>query len=417
MTKRVLMPAVLLAALALPAGQAAAQNVPAQDTDLAAIFAAPVAISRDGPVTAVPLELRMDKLFVHAAANGESREFIFDTGSPTILTREFADALGLETIGRNTGVDANGNPVTMEVAVLDRLAIGGTAFHRVPVLIFDFSALPMGRCFIDGGILGSEILPGSAWRIDVGAGRLSIAGDAATLGGGEPELQARLYDFGYPHAPIVDYGVGDLQDKALFDTGNAEQVTLFARAADSAPVREHVVPGSVSRGEGYEGESAGGRGETGPLVRFSLEDFRIGDHALDTVRATTRSVPPSLLGAGMLASYTITLDYPGEAVVLERRDGVSPPAPEAGYAIAFSEDYAEVAQLFADSPAAAASLRLGDRVLEVQGRSLDIADAQARCEAARWLTESFEPAEGAEIVVLRESEPVAIHVPSVSLPD
>lgn len=384
----------------------------AQDASPAEIFAAPIGIERPAPVTRVPLDYRMGKLFVEAAANGETREFIFDTGSPSIIDRDFADALGLETVGRNTGVDANGNPVTMEIAVLDTLRLGDTIFRRVPVLVFDFSSLPTGRCLIDGGVLGSEILPGSAWRIDAGRGELGVAESADRLGESEPDLRAALHDFGYPHAPVVDYAIGDIDDRALFDTGSAEEVTLFARVAESDAVRARIVPGSLLQGAGYEGESAGGRGETGPLARFTLEDFRIGGQEFGRVRSSVRGVPPSLVGAGLLDTYTVTLDYPGEGFLLERRGAPAPDRPEMGYSVAFTGEHAEIVQLFANSPAAAAGLRLGDRVVAIDGRSLEVSGAADRCAAVRWLVEDFEPALGAEIQVEREDGPASIRVPA-----
>lgn len=384
----------------------------AHQADLRSIFAAPIAIERTTPVTSVPLALKMGKLFVNAVANGQSREFIFDTGSPTILSRTFADALGLKIVGQNTGVDANGAHVTMDVAVLESLSIGGTAFHSVPVLIFDFTGLDMGACIIDGGILGSEILPGSAWRIDTQSQRLSIAATAAALGGEASTVRASLHDFGYPHPPIADYAVGDVKDKALFDTGNAEQVTLFRKVAESPSVRKGFVPGSLFEGHGYEGESAGGRGDIRELSRFSLSDFRIDNQSIGPVRATTRSVPPSLVGAGMLASHIVTLDYPGKYLLLEKRRDPVAPRTEAGYALAAIGDHVRVVQLFEKSPAARAGLKLGDDVVAANGRSLVVSPDGPECSISNWLADSFKPEKGANIVVLRDGKRLTIRIPS-----
>ncbi len=384
----------------------------AQETDLRSVLTAPIGIERTTPVASVPLERRAAKLFLDAAVNGQTREFIFDTGSPTILTRAFADSLGLRTVGQNTGVDANGAQVTMDVAVLESLAIGDITFRNVPVLIFDYSRHEIGACVLDGGVIGSEILPGSAWRIDTQAGRLDIAETSDALDGSEPEVRARLYDFGYPHAPIIDYAVGDLTDKALFDTGNAEQVTLFGQVAENRSVQAAFVPGSVSRGRGTEGESAGGRGEVTSLVRFTLSRFAIDGQPIGPVRAATRGAPPSLVGFGMLGSHIVTLDYPGAQFLLEPRSDPAPARPEAGYTIAPEGDAAAVVRLFEDSAAARAGLRLGDRVIEAQGRSLRASSDTPRCAVSDWLLESFNPAAAATLIVERDGGPVTIQIPA-----
>jgi hypothetical protein len=357
----------------------------------------------------VPFQTRVRKFYLDASVNGETHEFIFDTGSPTILSRQLADALGLEIVGRNTGRDANGTPVTMDFAIIDRLTLGDVTFTRVPVLIHDFSGLATGACLIDGGVIGSEILPGSAWRIDAAAGRLEIAESAAALAPLETALSAPLHDFGYPHAPVLDYALGEIADKALFDTGSEEEVVLFHEVADSRPARAHIVRGSVVIGEGNEGESAGGRSENRELVRFSLEDFRIGVTSPGPVRATTRAAPPSLVGAGMTDRFIVTLDYPGAAFTLSPRDAPAPERVEPGFALAFAGDGVEVVQVFQGSPADEAGLRLGDRVTAIDGRAL----RSDGCEDVLWLMSEYSEADGGALTVDRGGEAVVIEVPPV----
>lgn len=380
-----------------------------QQEDLQALLSAPVGIERTAPVSSVPFQTRVRKFYLDASVNGETREFIFDTGSPTILSRQLADALGLEIVGRNTGRDANGTPVTMDFAIIDRLTLGDVTFTRVPVLIHDFSGLATGACLIDGGVIGSEILPGSAWRIDAAAGRLEIAESAAALAPLETVLSAPLHDFGYPHAPVLDYALGEIADKALFDTGSEEEVVLFHEVADSRPARAHIVRGSVVTGQGSEGESAGGRSENRELVRFSLEDFRIGETSPGPVRATTRAAPPSLVGAGMTDRFIVTLDYPGAAFTLSPRNAPAPERVEPGFALAFAGEGVEVVQVFQGSPADEAGLRLGDRVTAIDGRAL----RSDGCEDVLWLMSEYSEADGGALTVDRGGEAVVIEVPPV----
>ena len=381
----------------------------AQQEDLQALLSAPVGIERTAPVSGVPFQTRVRKFYLDASVNGETHEFIFDTGSPTVLSRQLADALGLEIVGRNTGRDANGTPVTMDFAIIDRLTLGDVTFTRVPVLIHDFSGLATGACLIDGGVIGSEILPGSAWRIDAAAGRLEIAESAAALAPLETVLSAPLHDFGYPHAPVLDYALGEIADKALFDTGSEEEVVLFHEVADSRPARAHVVRGSVVTGQGSDGEGAGGRSENRELVRFSLEDLRIGEMSPGPVRATTRTVPPSLVGAGMTDRFIVTLDYPGAAFTLSPRDVPAPERVEPGFALAFAGEGVEVVQLFQGSPADEAGLRLGDRVTAIDGRAL----GGDGCEDVHWLMAEYSEADGGALTVDRAGETRVIEVPPV----
>ncbi len=383
----------------------------AQESDFSRLLSAPLMIDRAEPVTAIPLELRGGKLFIDAAANGATGEFILDTGSPTILSREFADTLGLEIVAQNTGRDANGTEVTMDFAILDTLQIGTVVFHDIPVLIHDFSSLDMGACIVGPGILGSELFPGSVWRVDTEAGQLSVAASLAALPALDPVVSARLYDFGYPHAPIVDYAVGDVSDKALFDTGSSAEVALFAPVAEAMSVQGVISAGSAVTGTGYEGESAGGLGEATTLTRFTLSEFRFDRESLGAVRAATRSVPPTLVGAGILASHIVTLDYPDGQFLLSNRDNAAPGTAEAGYGLAFIGEDVRVVRLFDDTPAARAGVRLGDQVTAISGRSLIVSEGNSKCTVANWLFASFDPATAAELEILRDGVSSRISIP------
>jgi predicted aspartyl protease len=83
----------------------------------------------------------MGKFSINAAMNDLERRFVFDTGSPTMISRELAAELDLVIIGSNTGRDANGREVTTDIGIVDRLTIGGVTFRSVPVLVSDFRAI------------------------------------------------------------------------------------------------------------------------------------------------------------------------------------------------------------------------------------------------------------------------------------
>lgn len=382
-----------------------------QEADVRELVSRPIVVERGAAVSATPLEVRAGKLFLRGSANGQEREFIFDSGSPSLLTRQFADALGLESVGQNTGVDANGKAVTMDFAVVDTLQVGDVTFRDVPVLIFDPLEIDGGRCFFDGGVIGSEVFPGSAWRIDLGRNKLLIAGSADALGEPVGGMSAPLHDFGYPHAPIFVYGVGEIEDKALFDTGSGAVVSLFGRLLDDPSVKRVMAADTIASGRGYEGVSAGGWGEVVDLVRFDLARLGIGIGELADARATTRAAPPTLLGAGVLDSHVVTLDYPNGRILLDERSAPAAPRPEAGYKIALVGDHAEVVQLYENSAAARAGLKLGDRVAAVQGRSLADLSGEEACAATWWLSDDFDVAAETVVELVRDGERVELVVP------
>lgn len=160
----------------------------------------------------LPLEVLATKLFVEIEIGGAPRRFVFDTGSPSMMSADLAAELELEAIDKRQGRDAHGAIVETNIVQSD-LTIGGTTFHKVPVFVADFPKT--AQCLFDG-VLGSEVLPLCAWQIDLPASVLRCNSRLTKLGYLEKAKKQPLYDFGYPHAPILDVRFGDkAQSKAL----------------------------------------------------------------------------------------------------------------------------------------------------------------------------------------------------------
>lgn len=364
----------------------------AQPPNLANILSEPIQIERGGSVTEIPFRLQSGKIYMPAMINDFSGEFVFDTGSPTILDESLADQLNLEIIGENSGRDANGNTVKMKIALVESIVLGETRFRNVPVMIHDYSKVPLGKCFLPNGLLGSELLPGSAWEVDGTNARLKIASSVDELPIREQTYSAPLQFFGYPFAPIVDYSIGQFSDKALFDTGSASSVALFAEIENDKQARKQIDRRSVKTGSGRHGTSAGGIGDILPLKRFDLKTVKIGDYDLGRTMANSRPIPPTLIGAGILRTHVITLDYPNRRFLMSQSEESISPTTSSGFALMVNDARVEVSQLFEASKAEKAGLKLGDQVVAIDGLALSASTESDRCETGLWLSNEFDSA-------------------------
>lgn len=395
-----------LSAMLLPL-QTHAQITP----EAATVLQKPIAIEREEVVARVPLIPHMGKFSINAAMNGLERRFVFDTGSPTMISRELAAELDLVIIGSNTGRDANGREVTTDIGIVDRLTIGGVTFRSVPVLVSDFRAIDPAGCFIDAGVIGSEIFPGSVWHIDAERQILQIAerlADLPEIAAAEDTIVVPLHDFGYPHAPVFDYAIGEFADKGLFDTGNSDTIVLFDQVMQDARVASAIIPGTVREGRGSHGVSAAGLGADTDLLRFEIEGMRMGMTELGRHRATTRNAPPSLVGLGILDTHDVTLDYSEARIILHPRERPHTPPPHPGYALMQLAGNVRVVQLYHGSLAERAGLKLGDKVVAIDDRTL--ATGASNCETAQWLVEAGPARSAQRLTVLRNDQPVEIRL-------
>lgn len=378
----------LISALALATSPAVGQEAPVE-VNLAELLQARLEIEREVPSSTIPFERRFGKMVVTASVNGLERSFIFDTGSPTVISRQLADELGLQSIATNRGRDANGAVVEMQFAIADTITLGGTTFRSVPVLIHDFTSIEMGSCVFDGGVIGSELFPQSVWQFDASAGHIRIS-DPREAPSSVPEgrITAGMARSGYPHPPAIQYRIGDIEDNALFDTGSAAGLAIFDDLLAEPQVSGEIAEGSLRLGSGSMGVSAGGEGEDTDLLRFSFDGLILGETNLVDVPAENRAVPPTLLGTAMLDRYRVTLDYPAQSAVFEPLAMPIERAPHSGYGLTFRDGRAVVSQLFEGSVAEAAGLQLGDVVLSIDETDLTDLSESSRCDAVRRFVDS-----------------------------
>ncbi|MBX7535165.1 aspartyl protease family protein [Qipengyuania sp. GH1] len=399
-------PAIIAAGIAALASATAVQAQMAPEA--VAALQEPVAVERKNNVETIPLVPHMGKFAIQAALNGHARSFVFDTGSPTLISRDFADELNLTVIGSNTGRDANGRAVTTEIAVVEQLTIGGLTFSNVPVLIADFNLSDPDGCFFDGGVIGSEIFPGSVWHIDGEAQTMQIAGNIEDISGLEYTTAVavtQLHLGSYPYAPVFDYAFGAFEDRALFDTGNSDTLVLFDQVIQDRRIQRSIVSDSLHKGRGSHGVSAGGMGSANDLLRFEVENLKVGS-LLPPLSATTRNAPPSLIGLGILDRYNVTLDYPGERLLLSERAAPAIRAEHPGYAIMVVEGAARVVQLFEGSSAQRAGLELGDEVIAIDGHSL--LGREEPCNVVQWLVEEHPTSSAEKVTVVRNGQSVVL---------
>tara|TARA_R110001599_G_C12267242_1_gene660985 strand:+ start:5610 stop:6080 length:471 start_codon:yes stop_codon:yes gene_type:complete len=144
----------------------------------------------------LPLEILAKKLYVEIEIRGKPRRFVFDTGSPSMMTAALAEELGLEVVDTREGKNSHGTIIKSDIVQTD-IKLGGVVFKKVPMFAANFSATEMAQCLIGDGVLGSEILPLCAWQIDLSESVLRCNSDLRKLDHITSETKQRLYDFGY----------------------------------------------------------------------------------------------------------------------------------------------------------------------------------------------------------------------------
>lgn len=334
----------------------------------------------------LPLEVLATKLFVEVEVGGSPRRFVFDTGSPSMISADLAAELELEVIDKTQGRDSHGAIVETDIAQSD-LTLGGTTFRKVPIFIADFPKT--AQCLFDG-VLGSEVLPLCAWQIDIPESVLRCNSKLEELDHLKKAKKQPLYDFGYPHAPIMDIQFSkNARSKAMFDTGSPEYLAIAPPDFDGAKRNGGV--GNTISGRGSIGGSLGGRAPDEDQLQSELKTLSIGNVQLGRVGALLRESPPSLIGASILEHFVVTLDSRSASAYFDQyRDG---PFARSSFGFSLSFDKTPTIALVWDgSPAADIGLRVGQRVISINGQP-----TETSCDGIRSAMRSISEHETIEL--------------------
>lgn len=350
---------------------------------------------------ALPMEVLGSKLYVSVDVGGKSRRFVLDTGSPSMIDKTLAEALGLPVVGTQAGTDAHGQVLHNDVVQAD-LGLGGIRFRDVPLVTADFSASEALKTFIGDGVIGSELLPLGAWQFDLRDSALRFSTDPAELPNSEGASRLDLYDYGYPHAPILDVRYAETaKSKALFDIGSPAYFTLSPEDWAGAETAGGI--GKTLTGFGSAGASLGGQAPDAEQKQALLEALHIGSLHLGPVVSMRRERAPSLIGAHLLEHFIVTLNAgSGEAWFQPYAPG--PYAqPTFGCSFAFGERIS-IALVWNTSPAAEAGLKAGTVLDSINGMPAEGTEAGFRMAVAALSGDSLSLVwEGGSALLTRKS--------------
>ena len=328
----------------------------------------------------LPIEVLATKLLVEVEVGGAPRRFVFDTGSPSMMSTDLAAELKLDVIDQRKGRDAHGAVVETSIVQSD-LTLDGTVLRKVPIFVADFPK--PAKCLFDG-VLGSEVLPLCAWQIDLPQSRLRCNSTLTKLDHVRSAKKLPLHGFGYPHAPILDVRFTDkARSKVLFDTGSPEYLAISPSDFNGAERS-----GGVSRtipGTGSLGGSLGGRAPMKDQRLIQLKTLTIGNIRLGSVTGPLRESTPSLIGASILEHFVVTLDSRTATAYFDQyRNG---PFARSSYGLMLDfDESALISLVWSGSPAEAAGLRVGQRVTMINAEPVSTS-CNGICNAMRAMSE------------------------------
>ena len=303
---------------------------------------------------------------------GATAEMALDTGASFVVVSHELVSRGNLPVRKPGGLasaDAAGNVrKASAVARVGRLCVNqpggaeGICFGAFDAFVTDLNALSRGRGRRVDGLLGLPLFRGVLLTVDYPRARMRVENGELPQPDGQEVLPIQIAAGGRLLVPLR---VGGREVWANMDTGFAGGMVVPDWAVKSFPGSERAVEAG-DRFQFIAGVSARAR-----MARLT-EDLNIGRHTVRRPVVHVAKVDEPTIGTAYLMHFAITIDQKNKRVRFARLKVGAIEAPPV-YRPGFEIDPATgvVTYVLPGGKAAAAGLRVGDRITAIEGVPLE----------------------------------------------
>ena len=347
----------------------------------------------------IPIEFRAGIPIVDVFIDGKNYKFMFDTGAFTIIPKKLKNKLNLQALNTKIDiVDAAGEKDKLKLYTLPHLNMGGIDFYDFTVAVEDFSDKFPSSCLGFDGIIGYSFLRNLVLKLDYEHKKLYLSDRPMQHTG----YNATKIKFETRYAPLVkfDFGFGDVM--MGIDTGKNDGILI----GDSTVSKKFLEKDYPSRKTvGIFSSTFSGVGENRLRETFVVKEFYFAKKIkVDSFAVDIDNSGQFLVGNEFLKNFSIIIDFKRKKAYfkeLKSKHLVQGFEDDFGFSFFYNEEQSLfISALEENSPAQKAGLKLGDKVLELDGIDTLNFDANDFCRLI--LKKRYKEKQSLELVIHRD---------------
>jgi Aspartyl protease/PDZ domain len=341
----------------------------------ASTFAIPTVTKMDFSIaggahqTTVPFHLINNHIYTDVWLNGKGPyRLLVDTGGVNIVTPTVAKELGLSVQGQMEGRGAGEGTMDTGLTKVAEVRVGDAVIKDQVFAVLPFESFADVEGVPENGLIGYEVFRRFIARVDYGKSDLTLI-DPAHF---DPAKAGVEVPFVFTaHIPTVQAEIDGLTGEFQIDTGARSELTL----TDPFSVAHNLRAAHPKGVDAVTGWGVGGASRGYVTVLGALKVGGVTFTAPVTTLANEKRGAfgegsfAGNIGGGLLKQYVVTFDYGHQKMYfaaggIAERDGYD----RAGMWLNRSGDNFTVMDVTATAPAAVAGIKIGDRIVTVDGK-------------------------------------------------
>tara|TARA_R110002049_G_scaffold140201_3_gene301188 strand:+ start:3554 stop:4756 length:1203 start_codon:yes stop_codon:yes gene_type:complete len=263
-------------------------------------------VAQENFKTTIPFTYVSGWIVLEVEIQGKAHNFILDTGSSNLITKEFAEELNSKVLGAEDIEDINDTANSTEYTRLSNIKIGNVDFQNTIAGIVDLNKITEIGCMKIDGFIGSNLMRKAVWDFDFQNQLITIVNDESKLDIPTETIDSKMYigTAGIPAVTLKINGQKVLNNTVDFGNGgtNLLRGDYFVKQRDANLITKYV-KGSQKGFGGF------GRTEEKPFYQTNIDELKIGNHTVNNIHTRVKSGAGNNLGLAFFKNYRVILNW------------------------------------------------------------------------------------------------------------
>ena len=326
----------------------------------------------------IPFEYRFGLVFLKVEIKGNEYDFVFDTGAPNVLSKKLAEKLNLKSKISGEIGDSQGKSSTLNLLNIDNISIGGIDFLNTGAIIADLSEPNEISCLKMDGIIGANLMKKAIWEIDYENQKITITNSIDSLE--IPSDSKKIhFDQSLQGSPYIDLNInGKLIKDILIDLGSNGDFELSNKLLRKLQRQESFPRTTFAYGSKSSGLYGRGSNDT---TRFAMvSNITLGEQTLNRQILKFSGNDPKI-GTNFFKNYRVILNWDSEELTMIKINEYDNTKQKIiGFKPIIEGDKIFIGYIHNKSSADNAGLKLGDKIIEVNGKDYSTVCWDCWCE-------------------------------------